>query len=491
MSVRLDDLLAGLGAELHGDPATPVNDVVAHSRQIARGALFVALRGTRTDGHRFIGEAADAGAAAVLVEEVPEPLEPRLVCARVPDTLAALPLVAARFHGNPAKDLTLIGVTGTNGKTSTVRMIESIFEADGHSAGSLTTICVRYRGVEHPAELTTPEADSLQRTLARMRGAGVDTVAMEVSSHALVRGRVATLRFAAAVFTNLSQDHLDFHGDMAAYAGAKQRLFSRDYLDGTAVVNIADPAGASLADTLRQEGRRVRTYARGPHLDADVRTVEENVGLEGAQLVIEEGPERYEVRVPLPGDFQVENALAAIATARGFGVSRAGAVRGLEACPPVPGRLERVGLERPLVLVDYAHTPDALDRVLSRLRPTVSGRLITVFGCGGDRDRAKRAPMAHAACRHSDYVVATSDNPRTEDPRAILREITEGLSGAHDVIVDRREAIQHAVRMARAEDVVVIAGKGHETYQIVGERYLPFDDREEARRALKQREAAV
>jgi UDP-N-acetylmuramoyl-L-alanyl-D-glutamate--2,6-diaminopimelate ligase len=491
VSVRLDDLLAGLGAELRGDPATPVTDVVAHSRQITPGALFVALRGTRTDGHRFIDEAADAGAAAVLVENVPEPLESRLVCARVRDTLAALPLVAARFHGHPARDLRLIGVTGTNGKTSTVRMIESIFEAQGHPAGSLTTICVRYRGAEQAAELTTPEADSLQRTLARMRDAGVDTVALEVSSHALVRGRVATLRFAAAVFTNLSQDHLDFHGNMETYAEAKQTLFNREYLDGTAVVNIADPAGKSLAEAVQKEGRQVRTYARGRHSDADVRTVEESVGPEGAQLVIEEGSERYEVRVPLPGDFQVENALAAFATARVFGVGRAAAVRGLETCPPVPGRLERVGLERPLVLVDYAHTPDALDRVLSRLRPTVSGRLITVFGCGGDRDRAKRAPMARAACRHSDYVVATSDNPRTEDPEAILRDVVGGLSGTHDVIVDRREAIQRAVRMARTEDVVVIAGKGHETYQIVGEQRFPFDDREEARRALKQREAPV
>jgi UDP-N-acetylmuramoyl-L-alanyl-D-glutamate--2,6-diaminopimelate ligase len=370
-------------------------------------------------------------------------------------------------------------------------MIESIFEAEGHPAGSLTTVCVRYRGAEQPTELTTPEADSLQRTLARMRDAGVNTVALEVSSHALVRGRVATLRFAAAVFTNLSQDHLDFHGDMESYAEAKQTLFNREYLDGTAIVNIGDPVGAALAELLRQGGRPVLTYARGAHRDADVRTVAESVRLEGAQLLIQEDSERYEVQVPLPGDFQVENALAALATARVLGVSRASVVRGLEACPPVPGRLERVGLERPLVLVDYAHTPDALDRVLSRLRPTVSGRLITVFGCGGDRDRAKRAPMARAACCHSDYVVATSDNPRTEDPNAILREMAEGLSGDHEVIVDRREAIQRAVRMARSEDVVVIAGKGHETYQIVGERTLPFDDREEARRALKQREAAV
>jgi UDP-N-acetylmuramoyl-L-alanyl-D-glutamate--2,6-diaminopimelate ligase len=489
MTARLDALVSELGGEVRGDPSTPVEDVVTNSRLVRPGALFVALRGARTDGHLYTGDAARAGASALLVEKFPGSLDADVACVRVSDTRAALPAVAARCHGHPGRELTLIGVTGTNGKTSTVRMIESLLEADGQAAGSLTTICIRYSGTEQPAELTTPEADSLQRTLARMRKAGVQTVAMEVSSHALARGRVATLRFAAAVFTNLSQDHLDFHGDMETYAEAKQTLFTSQYLDGPAVVNVGDPCGASLAERLRRESRPLVTYARGANRHAEVHTMEESLGLEGADLLVEDGSGRYEVRVPLPGQFQVENALAALATARALGLSRESALRGLASCPHIPGRLERASPGSPIVLVDYAHTPDALDRVLAGLRPMVSGRLITVFGCGGDRDRAKRAPMARAACLHSDYVIATSDNPRTEDPEAILSDVVEGLSGPHEVIVDRREAIRKAVGAARLEDVVLIAGKGHESYQLVGTTTLPFDDREEARNAPKQREA--
>jgi UDP-N-acetylmuramoyl-L-alanyl-D-glutamate--2,6-diaminopimelate ligase len=490
MNDRLDSLLAGLEAEVLADPSTRITDVVTDSRRVKPGDLFVALRGEQTDGHLHLESAVEAGAAALLVERIPERSNRTLPCVRVADTRAALPIVAARLHGEPGSGLTLIGVTGTNGKTSTVRMIESILEADGRRAGSLTTVSVRYGGVEHPSELTTPEADSLQRTLGRMRDARVDAVAMEVSSHALARGRAATLRFAVAVFTNLSQDHLDFHGDMARYAEAKLALFHPAYLDGTAVVNVSDSFGASLAKVLQNEQRAVVTFARGRDADADVRTLEEEIRLEGARVIVEDRSVRTEVEVPLPGEFQVDNALAALAVARVLDVPPAARAHGLAACPPVPGRLERVSTGPPLVLVDYAHTPDALDRVLSRLRPMVPGRLITLFGCGGDRDRGKRVPMAHAACHHSDYVVATSDNPRTEDPRAILCEIAEGLSGPHEVVLDRREAIARAVCLAERDDVVVIAGKGHETYQIVGTKRHPFDDREEARRVLRSREDA-
>jgi UDP-N-acetylmuramoyl-L-alanyl-D-glutamate--2,6-diaminopimelate ligase len=490
MTDRLDQLVDGLEAELKADPATRVTDIVTDSRRVKSGALFVALRGGQTDGHLFLDSALAAGAAAVLVDREPHGPPPPLPYVRVPDTRAALPIVAARFHRHPGRDLRLVGVTGTNGKTSTVRMIESILHAAGYRPGSLTTISVRYGGSEDIAELTTPDADSLQRTLARMRDAGVDTVAMEVSSHALSRGRVGTLRFAAAVFTNLSQDHLDFHGDMGRYLQAKQRLFEPEYLDGTAVLNVSDPIGASLAKTLTEQGRTAITFARGTHARAHIRTVEEDVTLEGADLIVEESSTRYPVRIPLPGDFQVDNALAALGTARALGIAVDARVKGLAACPPVPGRLERVSPDRPVVLVDYAHTPDALERVLSRLRPQASGRLIALFGCGGDRDRAKRAPMARAACGSSDYVVATTDNPRTEDPEAILRDVAEGLSGPHEIVIDRREAIARAISMARWDDVVLIAGKGHETVQIVGTERRPFDDREEARRALRLREAA-
>jgi UDP-N-acetylmuramoyl-L-alanyl-D-glutamate--2,6-diaminopimelate ligase len=447
----------------------------------------VALRGDRTDGHHYLKGAVDAGAAAVLVEEPPTPLPLPVPHAQVPDTRRALPIVASRFWGRPADHLTLVGVTGTNGKTSSVRMIESILDADGRRVGSMGTISVRFGSEEIPTDLTTPEADAIQRTLARMRRGGADSVVMEVSSHALARERVGALRYDVAAFTNLSQDHLDFHGDMESYARAKQALFSPTYLDGPAVVHVGDPAGTALAERLRAEGRTLVTYDRGRGANAEVRSVEEEIGLDHSRIVIEDRGSLTELRVPLPGDFQVTNAVGAFAVARALGVGIDSIRQGLAACPPVPGRLERVSDERPVVLVDYAHTPDALDRVLDRIRPLVPARLITVFGCGGDRDRVKSAPMAEAACRPSAHVLATSDNPRTEEPERILEDIAAGLSGSYERVVDRREAIHRAVGMAAADDVVLIAGKGHETVQIVGDRRLPFDDREEARAALAAR----
>jgi UDP-N-acetylmuramoyl-L-alanyl-D-glutamate--2,6-diaminopimelate ligase len=380
-------------------------------------------------------------------------------------------------------------VTGTNGKTSTVRMLESVLRAAGWRAGSIGTISVRYPDAEEPASLTTPESIDLQRILARMRDEGARGVALEVSSHALSLGRVHGLAFQVAVFTNLTQDHLDHHGDMAAYAEAKALLFGPEHLAGTAVLNAADPSAARLAAVARAHGRRVLTYARGAQARADVCSVAERVELAGSQLEVELAGERHALHLPLAGDFQVENALAAIGAGHALGLDWSAIRAGLERCPPVPGRLERVAGSRPIVLVDYAHTPDALERVLSRVRSLARARLIAVFGCGGDRDRSKRAPMARAACAHADLVIATSDNPRSEDPDAILRDVAAGLSGAHEVIADRRRAIRRAIELAGPDDVVVIAGKGHEDYQIVGRTKHPFDDRVEARAALAEREA--
>jgi UDP-N-acetylmuramoyl-L-alanyl-D-glutamate--2,6-diaminopimelate ligase len=453
-------------------------------------SLFAAIRGTEADGHRFLEEALDSGATALVVEEIPDSIRQRLDAdpaafgvARLDDSRAALAEVSARFFERPGDELCLIGVTGTNGKTSTVRMLYSILERAGRRVGSIGTIATRFAGREDPARLTTPESVDLQRTLARMRDAAIDTVVLEVSSHSLAQGRVRTLRFAAAVFTHLSQDHLDFHGDMERYAAAKEELFSDRYLDGPAVLNAADPRTRKLADLMRAGGREVVTFARGS--DADVRSVDESISLAGSLIRVAGLGDPLDVAVPLPGDFQVENAIAAIATARALGIPREAIAAGLRRCPAVPGRLERVGSGDPVVLVDYAHTPDALDRVLERVRPHVPGRLIAVFGCGGDRDRTKREPMARAACRHADHVVATSDNPRTEDPVSILRDVAAGLEGSFEIIPDRREAIRKAIRLSRPGDAVVIAGKGHEDYQIVEGRRLPFDDRVEAREALR------
>jgi len=488
---RLDRLVEGLTLEFVGDPAAPVENVEYDSRRVKPGSLFAAIRGTATDGHRFLEMALDAGATALLVEEIPDSIHRRLEsdplafgAARVEDSRAALAEVSARFFARPGDALRLIGVTGTNGKTSTVRMLYSILERAGCRVGSVGTIAARYAGREEPARLTTPESVDLQRTLARMREAGTDTAVLEVSSHSLVLGRVRTLRFAAAVFTQLSQDHLDFHGDMERYAAAKGELFGETYLDGPAVLNAADPYARELAERLRDAGRAVVTFGRDS--DADIHSVDESISLAGSLMRVSGLGDPLDVVLPLPGDFQIENAMAAIATAHALGVPREAIAEGLRDCPAVPGRLERVGTGDPVVLVDYAHTPDALDRVLERVRPHVPGRLIVVFGCGGDRDRTKRPPMAEAACRHADHVVATSDNPRTEDPEAILREVAAGLAGSFEIIPDRREAIRRAIALSRPGDAVVIAGKGHEDYQILGRERVPFDDRVEARQALRK-----
>jgi UDP-N-acetylmuramoyl-L-alanyl-D-glutamate--2,6-diaminopimelate ligase len=485
VSATLAELCAGLDARITGDAGVRIESISYDSRRVQPGALFVALRGLRSDGHAHIAAALAAGAVALLVERDPGPL--RASVARVSDTRLALPRVAARFFGTPAGDLTLVGVTGTNGKTSTVRMLESILGCAGKAAGSLGTVSARYAGREEPSALTTPESVELQAVLRRMHDAGTRWVAMEVSSHSLATERVGTLRFAAAGFTNLTHDHLDFHGDMAAYADAKALLFGPQYLKGSAALPAGDAFADRLAELARGAGNRVVRYARGAKARAEVRALDAEVSLDGSRFVLETPRGRAELALPLAGDFQLDNALLAAAVAEGLELPFDAIVAGLAGCPPVPGRLERVAPARPAIFVDYAHTPDALDRILSRLRPLVPGRLICVFGCGGDRDRSKRVPMARAACLHSDRVIATSDNPRSEDPLAILAEVAQGLSGASAVVPDRRQAIVAAVAEASENDAVVIAGKGHEDYQIVGAERLHFDDREEARKALAAR----
>ncbi|HTO70473.1 MAG TPA: UDP-N-acetylmuramoyl-L-alanyl-D-glutamate--2,6-diaminopimelate ligase [Myxococcota bacterium] len=487
MSATLAELVSDLGARVLGAERALVDDLAYDSRQVRPGALFAALRGAQTDGHRFVGQALDAGASALLVEEPPASHPASVGVAIVPDTRRALADVAARFFGHPARALALVGVTGTKGKTSTVRIVESVLRAGGRRAGSLGTISVRWPGFEEKSAMTTPESLDLQRWLARMRDAKVEAVAMEVSSHSLALGRVRGLRFAVAVFTQLAHEHLDFHGDLESYGKAKALLFGADLLAGTAVLNAADPWAPRLAEIARAGGNRVVTYARGAAAAADYVTTFEEVELARSRLRVRGPDGELEVVLPLPGDFQIDNALAALAAGRALGLGWDAVRRGLESCPPVPGRLERVGTGAPIVLVDYAHTANSLEKMLSRVRPLVRGRLIAVFGCGGDRDKTKRAPMARAACANADFVIATSDNPRTEDPDAILRDVAAGLSGEFEIESDRRRAIARAVALAKRDDCVVIAGKGHEDYQIVGREKRPFDDREEALAALRAR----
>ena len=507
--MRLSALLTALtptpaGGGASDDPI--VRGVCYDSRAVAPGDVFVALRGSLADGHAFLAQALALGAVALVVEELPAGVDlrgrPAIVVA---DTRRALAALATRFYGEPSAELALIGVTGTNGKTSTTYLIESILGRAGRRVGLIGTLESRFAGQRRRAINTTPESLDLQTMLRDMRNRGADAVVMEVSSHGLALGRVDGCRFSVGAFTNLTQDHLDFHGTMQAYRDAKALLFTR-YLakPGHAVVNVDDPAGPGLAQAAARAGARVIRVSRGA--DAEVRLESASVGMDGtrARVALPSGP--LELAIPLLGDFNVENVLVACGVATALGVAPGQIAAGVAACPQVPGRVERVAGpagSRPTVLVDYAHTPDAVEKLLRTLRPLTRGRLITVFGCGGDRDRAKRPLMAEAVTRYSDLAVATSDNPRSEDPRAILADVERGLgklervepeqlagaSHAYAMSIDRRAAIGLAIEVAREGDTVVIAGKGHEDYQIIGRERLPFSDGDEARRALARRGA--
>ena len=514
--MRLSALLAALPSELAPRRwlrASPADDPVIRgiaydSRAVAPGDLFVALRGEVSDGHDYLAQARELGAVACLVEDAkPAPgdlaLEGRSIVV-VPDCRRALGPIAVRFYGEPASELTLIGITGTNGKTSVCYLVESILTRSDWRVGLVGTVGIRYAGRQIRSENTTPESLDLQRTLRAMRTEGIEAVSMEVSSHGLELGRVAGCRFGVTAFTNLTQDHLDFHGSMDAYLQSKARLFSTHLAPGgTAVINVDDPAGEKLCATALNAGARLVRTTREPEREAELRLLDADVRLAGSRVRIATPSGELEIDSPLVGDFNLENLLVACGIAEALGVAPEAIAAGVESCAQVPGRMEVVAAElpdAPTVIVDYAHTPDAVDKLLRAVRPLGRGRVITLFGCGGDRDRAKRPLMARAVARWSDHVVATSDNPRTEDPQAILEDIERGLGelekveagalasrgGCYAVVPDRREAIELAISIASPGDSVVLAGKGHEDYQIVGRDKLPFDDREEARRILAE-----
>lgn len=490
---------------LSTDPT--VRGIRYDSRQVAPGDLFVALRGANSDGHDYLERAIAAGAAALLVEAAPAKTLPGDVPVAVaPDTRRALAPIAARFYGHPASEMNLVGVTGTNGKTSTTYLAESILTQASQRVGLVGTVEIRYAGSREVAVNTTPESLDLQRTLRAMRTEQVDAAVMEVSSHGLELGRVEGCAFKVAAFTNLSQDHLDFHGSMDAYFASKARLF-RDHLapGAVAVLNVDDEAGQKMLEVARDAGADLLRVARGADADAELRLIGSKSTLEGTRATLEDATGRFDVELPLLGDFNLENLLVAVGIGRALGLDHDTIAAGVADCPQVPGRMERVvgtGRDEPTVLVDYAHTPDAVEKLLRAVRPLCEGRLVAVFGCGGDRDRAKRPLMAHAAAAYADLAIATSDNPRTEDPVAILADVEAGLAnlervepdalfaaeaGHYSVLVDRRHAIDLAVGGAGPKDTVVLAGKGHEDYQILGREKLPFDDRLEARRALLAR----
>ncbi|MFT3917758.1 MAG: UDP-N-acetylmuramoyl-L-alanyl-D-glutamate--2,6-diaminopimelate ligase [Anaeromyxobacteraceae bacterium] len=492
--MKLSRVMEGTGArgELGSDPDVAL--VTGDSREVRPGAVFFALPGAKLDGHAFAAEAARKGAVAIVAER-PVACAPALLLL-APSSRRAMSIAAANHLGRPGDALLLAGVTGTNGKTTIAWLVEACAREAGLAVGLLGTVANRWPGHEDPAVLTTPESTTIQRMLADMREAGARACVMEVSSHALAMERVAGLRFRVAGFTNLTRDHLDFHGDMERYLDAKRRLFTEHLApDGVAVVNVRDPAGARLADQLGP-GRDVWRY--GTRTDDALRAEDVRFGLDGIHATLRTPGGAIPIASPLVGAHNLENLLCAAGLALGLGVPPAAIGRALSRSPGAPGRLERVDGRGVSVFVDYAHTDDALQRALAALRALSPRRLVCVFGCGGDRDPGKRPLMARAAAAGADLVVVTSDNPRTEDPLAIVRQIVAGFEGTglgpaeagapegrgYVVEPDRRAAIRLAIAGAHAGDAVLVAGKGHEDYQLVGTEKRPFSDRDEARAAL-------
>jgi murE/murF fusion protein len=486
--MQLRQLIDGLAdAKLVGDGEVEVRAVQDDSRAIEAGDVFVAVKGMRSDGHAFVAAAIERGAAAVVVEtELADCKVPQVV---VPSGARALGPLVARSLGDPAAAMTLIGVTGTNGKTTTTYLVESILAAAGHKPGVIGTVELRWPGTTVAASYTTPTPRQLHETLAKMREAGCTHVVMETTSIAIVQHRLEGLRFAVAAFSNLTQDHLDIHGTMEAYRDAKRRLFT-DLLakDGTAVVNIDDPAGAGMAEGV---GKTLRVSAEDK--PSEIRVIEQESTVRGIRARVSTPIGLVTVQsAPLVGAYNVANIALAVGIAEALKIPHEATVSGIAALPRVPGRVERVPNQADLdILVDYAHTPDALRNVLMAMRPLTKRRLICVFGCGGDRDPTKRPKMGAAVAELADLAVVTSDNPRTEEPRAIIDQILPAVPKPFFVDVDRRTAIRAAITEATPGDVVVIAGKGHEDYQILGTTKIHFDDREEASAAATERQTRL
>jgi UDP-N-acetylmuramoyl-L-alanyl-D-glutamate--2,6-diaminopimelate ligase len=475
--VRLRRVLKGTGVRVPKQLSeTEVTHVTNDSREVGKGSLFVAVRGFRTDGHRFIDAALEAGAAAC-VAEAETAGRPAVLPNPSGDNRHLLAVASANLYRNPWEELTMVGITGTNGKTSTAMMLASILESTGIMTGVLGTLGYRIADRTLPAPVTTPESHRLARLLRRMADSGCGACVMEVSSHALALSRVDMVGLDAAVFTNISQDHLDFHADMEEYLRAKLRIF-----------DLLKPGGSALVGTYAPGAPRVEgavTFGDSESDDYRVRGKEVHLGRISYRLG--HGGREVGVEVPVSGSVNVYNSAGALAAAHCLGLDLEEAAGGLRGFGGVPGRLEAVDEGQDfLVAVDYAHTPDALEKVLQQAGEMSRGRVIAVFGAGGDRDRGKRPRMGAIADRLSDVMVLTSDNPRTEDPEAIIRDVLEGVGRDDELHVepDRRRAIRLAVDLARSGDVVVIAGKGHEDYQILGRERVHFDDREEARKAL-------
>ena len=464
-ALRRDGLLETAPAE-----GGPVTGVTADSREVKPGMVYIAVRGSQADGHRFVAGAVEKGAAAVVVERADGAGVPEVI---VRDGRQAALVLGRFWYGDPGRRLTLIGVTGTNGKTTTTALVRHLFNGGG-TAGSIGTLGA-FDGAGRPVastagSLTTPGPIDLQATLAALVERGATHVAMETSSHSLDQGRLDGLTFAAGIFTNLTRDHLDYHGTMESYLAAKLRLDSLLGLDGVQVVNIDDSAWQALP-------ARHRRITFGFGASAMVRALEPELGNAGSSFRLATPQGSAHIRLPLLGDFNIANALAAAAAALGLGRSLTDVAERLAQSPQVPGRMERIAERPSVVLRDYAHTPDALERALQSLRPVTPGRLIVVFGCGGERDRGKRPVMGRIAATLADLAIVTSDNPRREPPEGIIDEVEQGMGDTpHQRFADRKAAIAAALSAARPDDTVLLAGKGHETYQVIGTEKVPFDE---------------
>jgi UDP-N-acetylmuramoyl-L-alanyl-D-glutamate--2,6-diaminopimelate ligase len=488
--VTVAEIARVIEAKLKGDAATAVTDVTHNSREARPGSLFAAVRGGLLDAHKFIPQVMEQGAVGI-ISELDPPADFTGVWLKVENVRRAMALASAEVHHHPSRELQLVGITGTNGKTTTAYLVASVPEAAGEPVAMTGTVEYRIGNERFKANRTTPEAPDMQRLLRNAVEVGCKTAVMECSSQAMDFHRCDSLRYAVGVFTNLTRDHLDYHKTMENYWLAKLRLF-----DGrlgsrpkVSVINIDDSYGVELARTLEHEGLKVVRYA--VKADADITARKPEFSLAGMrfQLVTPNG--NIDFHSPLVGPPQIYNTLAAVASGLALGYGLDVISSALEKCTGAPGRFERVAHEGDFsVIVDYAHSDDALLNVLRTARDVTKGKIITVFGCGGDRDRSKRAPMGEAAGSLSDVVILTSDNPRTEDPEQILADAQIGIEKSGKPfrkIADRREAIHQAIREARANDLVLIAGKGHEDYQIIGREVFHFDDREVAREALSQR----
>jgi len=488
--MRLKALVSKIATEMViGATDREIASICYDSRRVQKGSLFVALSGERTDGNLFIDSAIERGAETIVSDQ--EQPQRGATTVLVKNAREALADLAAEFYGNPSLGLRVAGITGTNGKTTTAFLLKHLCEAVLLRCGLIGT--VRYEIGERilPAARTTPESLDLQELLFQIRAAGCKAVATEVSSHALELGRARNVEFDVGVFTNLTQDHLDFHKSMESYFEAKMRLFSmlatQPHKKGKAVINLDDRWGNALISRLGREHPALPIATFGMNARADFRASAMRLDFSGTQYQLDAHGKSYLVRLPLIGAFNVYNSLAALAGADALGVDLRTAVKALAGAPSVPGRLEPVPVKRQFrIFVDYAHTDDALTNALKTLRDLQPRRLIVVFGCGGNRDRAKRPLMAKAVERFADWAVVTSDNPRKEDPEAIAAEIGKGFRGSnYETILDRKQAIAKAISMAEPKDIVLIAGKGHETYQEFAESTVPFDDVAVAREAVE------